>query len=52
MAWQQEPVAKDFMNREVYKVPVVGLLGILQIKGENLISGAYGIIVVCKALGG
>ena len=41
-------MAKDFMNREVDEVPVVRLLGVLQIEREDFVAGADSLVVILE----
>ena len=45
-------MAENFVYGEVYEVPVVGLLGILQVQLNNLIALGDSISVVLQAFGG
>ena len=43
-------MAKDLVDGEVDEIPVVGLLGILEIERENLVTSTDGLSVIFKAL--
>ena len=47
---QQEPVAKDLMDGEVDKIPVVRLLGILQIECEDFVTAFDGSLIMLQFL--
>ena len=49
---QQEPVSQNFRSCQVYQVPVVGPLGILQIEAQYLVATADGGGIVLQPLDG
>ena len=50
MCRQQQPVTKNLMDGEIDEIPVVGLLGVLQIKREDFITAFDGSLIILQFL--